>query len=252
MKYGKQIKKTIVILWLLIPVALVSYHYGPGRRVLAWHDAAELRQEARTAEAAGNWELAATKFNEAAAAVPGDDAEARLARDQLRLAQIGAAFQLGKLGDTLTDLRQFVEHVETNHGADSELAFDARDLLGRVHYQAMIALRLESAEEQAWMKHWELSRQNFRFLAEHSSTRRNDSDRKNLEVVIKSASLPTPPPPPAGGGGGGGGAIASLVPPPPTLTPPTAGAGAGPPDNRPRAPALKNAEVVPPEFELGS
>ena len=181
-----------------------------------------------------------------------DDASAAaLARDQLRLAQIRAAFQLGKLGDTLTDLRQFVEQVEQTHGPDSPLAYDARDFLGRVHYQAMIALRLESAEKQVWMKHWELSRQNFRFLAEHSPPARNGLDRKNLEVVIKSANLPPPPVPPAGGGGGGGAAL-TFTPPPPTPPPPTAGSGTAPPDSRPRAPTLNNSEVTPPEFELGS
>ena len=253
MKYGKQIKKALVVVWLLVPVALVSYHFGPGQEVLAWREASTLRDEARAAEQAGQWEQASAKYDEALAAVPPNDAaDARQARDQLRLAQIGAAFQLGKLDDTLSDLRQFVEHVEATHGPESEVALDARDLLGRVHYQAMIALRLESAEEQAWMKHWELARQNFRFLAEHSSTRRNELDRKNLEVVIKSANLPTPPPPPAGGGGGGGSVTVSLVPPPPTQTPPTTGGGIVPPDNRPRAPTLKNAEIIPREFERGS
>jgi hypothetical protein len=253
MKFARQWKKALVVLWLLVPVALVSYHFGPGQEVLAWREAQALREEARAAERAGNWESASAKYDEAFAAVPPSEAhDAELARDQLRLAQIAAAFQLGNLDDTLSDLRQFVEHVEARHGAESDLAMDSRDLLGRVHYQAMIALRLESAEEQAWMKHWELARQNFRFLAEHSSSRRNALDRKNLEVVIKSANLPTPPPPPAGGGGGGGGVTVSLVPPPPTQTPPAAGAGVVPPDNRPRAEALKAVEIVPPEFERGS
>jgi len=252
MKYARQLKKGLVVVWLLVPVMLLSYHFGPGQAALAWRESSALRDEARAAEQAGNWEQASARYDAALAAVPADDAAARLARDQLRLAQIGAAFQLGNLNDTLTDLRQFVQHVDEKHGPDSGLALDARDLLGRVHYQAMIALRLESAEEQAWMKHWELSRQNFRFLAEHSPARRNDLDRKNLEVVIKSANLPTPPPPPAGGGGGGGGVTVSLVPPPPTPPPPAAGGGVVPPDNRPRAPAVKSVEVIPREFERGS
>jgi hypothetical protein len=254
MRYGKQIKKGLVVVWLLVPVALVSYHFGPGQEVLAWREASALRDEARALEAAGHWEQASAKYDEALAAVPSHDAAAaQLARDQLRLAQIAAAFQLGNLDDTLSDLRQFIEHLEAMHGPDSEPAMDARDLLGRVHYQAMIALRLESAEQQEWMKHWELARQNFRFVAEHSSGRRNLLDRKNLEVVIKSANLPTPPPPPAGGGGAAGGFTISRLPPPPTQTPVAAGAaGVPPPDNRPRAPVLKNAEVVPPEFERGS
>jgi hypothetical protein len=248
------IKKWLILIWLLVPVALVSYHYGPGQRELAWREAAAFRAEAAVHEKNQHWEQAVAAYGKAVSAVPtfADDANAAtLARDQLRLAQLRAAFQLGKLDDTLTDTRQFVEYVEATHGADSQLAFDARDFLGRVHYQAMIALRLESAEKQVWMKHWELSRQNFRFLAEHTHANRNDWDRKNLEVVIKSANLPTPPPPPAGGGGGGGGAVAVTFT-PPTQAPPATGAGVAPPDNRPRAPTLNSSEVTPPEFERGS
>jgi hypothetical protein len=247
-------KKWLIILWLLIPVVLVSYHFGPGQRELAWREAAALRAEAVKHEKNQHWEQAIAAYGQALSAVPtsGDNASAAtLARDQLRLAQLRAAFQLGKLDDTLTDTRQFVEHVEATHGAQSQLAYDARDFLGRVHYQAMIALRLESAEKQVWMKQWELSRQNFRFLAEHSQAGRNHLDRQNLEVVIKSANLPVPPTPPPPAGGGGGAPVAVTFT-PPTQAPPTAGAGVAPPDNRPRAPTLNNSEVTPPEFEKGS
>jgi hypothetical protein len=250
----KVIKKWLIAIWLLVPVALISYHFGPGQRELAWREAAALRAEAVKHEKNQHWEQAVAAYGQAVSAVPtlSDDASAAtLARDQLRLAQLRAAFQLGKLDDTLTDTRQFVEHVEATHGVQSQLAFDARDFLGRVHYQAMIALRLESAEKQVWMKQWELARQNFRFLAEHSHANRNQLDRENLEIVIKSANLPTPPPPPAGGGGGGGGAPQVTFT-PPTQAPPTTGAGVAPPDNRPRAPTLNNSEVTPPEFEKGS
>ncbi|MCE9606290.1 MAG: hypothetical protein K8U03_15445 [Planctomycetia bacterium] len=249
MKYAKQIKKWLVLLWLLVPVALLSYHFGPGRQALAWQDAAKLRAKAGAAETAGHWEQAVAAYGEALSAVPSsnDDASAvAMSRDQLRLSQIRAAFQLGKLADTIADLEQFVKQTEATHGPASPVTLDARDLLGRVHYQAMAALRLESAEKQVWMKHWELSRQNFRFLAEHSPASRNGLDRKNLEVVIKSANLPQPPTP-SGGGGGGGAALAFVRP-----TPPTTGSGVAPPDNRPRAPTLNSSELTPPEFELGN
>lgn len=255
-KYARFIKKWLVVLWLLVPVALLSYHFGPGQQELAWREAAEARAAAVGFEKNQHWEPAIEEYAKAANAVPSlgnDGSSAALARDQLRLAQIRAAFQLGKLEDTLTDLGQFVEQVEATHGPTSPLGFDARDFLGRVHYQAMIALRLESAEEQVWMKQWELSRQNFRFLAEHTPPSRNALDRKNLEVVIKSANLPPLPPPPASGGGGGGGAAApTLFTPPPPNAPPTSGTTTAPPDQRPRAPTLNNSEVTPPEFELGS
>jgi hypothetical protein len=250
---AKTIKKWFVLVWLLVPVGLLSYHFGPGQRELAWREAAALRAEAAGHEKEQHWEQAIAAYGKAMNAVPavGDNASAAtLARDQLRLAQIRAAFQLGKLDTTLTDTRQFVEQVEATHGPESHLAYDARDFLGRVHYQAMIALRLESAEKQVWMKHWELSRQNFRFLAEHSGGKRNELDRQNLEVVIKSANLPPPPVPPTSSTATAASATTTFT--PPTQAPPTTAVNTAPPDNRPRAPTLNNAEVTPPEFELGS
>src|SRR4029079_4043868 len=113
-----------------------------------------------------------------------------LSRDQLRLAQIRTRFQLGKLEETIANLRSFADEVEATHGPASSIALESRELLGRVHFQAMIALRLESAEEAVWKKQGELARQNYLFLAEHSGPSRNGVDRKNLEVVIKSADLP--------------------------------------------------------------
>jgi tetratricopeptide (TPR) repeat protein len=249
------IQKWLIVLWLLIPVALLSYHFGPGQRELAWREAGASYTAAAEYEQQQHWEQAIDAYGQALNTVPTtaeDVSAATLARDQLRLAQLRAAFQLGKLDDTLTDTRQFVEHVESTHGAESSLAYDARDFLGRVHYQAMIALRLESAEKQVWMKHWELARQNFRFLAEHSPSNRNELDRQNLEIVIKSANLPTPLPPPTGGGAGGA-STATLTPPTTTPPPPIAGAGKTvTPDSRPRTPTLNNGELTPPEFEKGS
>lgn len=255
MRYAKQFKKWLILVWLLIPVGLLSYHYGPGRQALAWQDAAALRKQAAAAEADGHYEQAVAHYGQALGAVPTTDmnagdvdlSDSALARDQLRLAQIRSAFQLGDLAQTISDLDQFVKQVEATHGLDSPVTFDARDLLGRVHYQAMVALRLESAEKEVWMRHWELSRQSFRFLAEHSPPSRNLADRKNLEVVIKSANLPTPPVP-SGGGGGGGAALQPSQNP----TPPTTGSGVAQPDQRRLTPTQSISELIPPEFERGN
>lgn len=248
-------KKWLVLVWLLIPVGLVSYHFGPGQEALAWREADEHRNEALDLERGGNWEQAVDAYQQSLNSLPAFDDRDRasvLSRDQLRLAQIRTRFQLGKLEETIANLRSFADEVEVTHGPASSIALESRELLGRVHFQAMIALRLESAEEAVWKKQWELARQNYRFLAEHSGPSRNGVDRKNLEVVIKSADLPPEllPPPPAGGGGGGGGT-------PPTVPPPpNADANAittQPPDNRPRTPKQSLSELPPPpEFELGS
>lgn len=242
-------KKWFVLIWLLVPVALLSYHFGPGQEALAWREAQTHLAEARQLEHDGRWEQAVTAYQQTLGALPAHPQPAKdeaQARDQLRLSQIRARFQLGYLAESIAELRLLAEDVERTHGADSPLTFDVRDLLGRVHFQAMVALRLESAEEEVWKRHWELSRQNFRYLAEHTRGRRNHLDRQNLEAVIKSANLPEEAfASPSGGGVASTSALSTptktTTPPPPIVT-----------DNRITLAPPSNVEVTPPEFELGN
>lgn len=244
-------RKWLVLVWLLVPVALVSYHYGPGQEALAWREAQSHLDEARQFEKQGQWEHAVEAYQHALNTLPAHadpTPQATAARDQLRLAQIRANFELGHLVESIDELRLLADDVERTHGPDAPLLYDVRDLLGRVHFQAMVALRLESAEEEVWKRQWELSRQNFRFLAEHTTGKRNHLDRQNLEVVIKSADLPTEALAAPSGSGTGAGVLA----PAPTAAPATGNAQAAATDNRPRTKQNKLAPVDPPEFELGN
>lgn len=253
-------KKYLILLWLLVPVALLSYHFGPGQDALAFRQAQQHLEKARNLEAAGHFEEANEKYAQSLAALPivaEPSAKLRMSSDQLRLAQIRIGFRQGRLAETIESLNSLAADVERVHGPDSPLAYEVRDFLGRVHFQAMVALRLESAEEEVWLRHWELSRQNFRYLAEHTGSNRNQLDRKNLEVVIKSFNNPTPPTVAAAAATvatNTAGLNNLLAPPPPT---PPLGNGSGPPppvvnDARPRQPTPDVPEPVVSEFDLGS
>ena len=237
-------------------MALLSYHFGPGQDALAYRQSQQHLDAARQLEADGHYEEAIGAYSESIAALPASDepsADLALVRDQLRLSQLRCRFQLGLLAETLEGMHLLVADVEREHGADSPLAHDTRDFLGRVHYQAMMALRLESAEEEVWRRHWELSRQNFRRLAEHSDGARNDLDRRNLEVVIKSFNLPTPPTAAAAAAAAANTNGLNTVLAPPTVTPPVTGAGVPTTtDARPRQPTPDTPEPVANELELGS
>jgi tetratricopeptide (TPR) repeat protein len=182
------VRKWLVLGWLMIPVALLSYHFGPGQDALAFRQAQEQLAEAQQLEATGQYEEAIEAYAETLATLPAaseHDVDVATARDQLRLAQIRGHFQLGRLAETIESLNVLIADVERQHGPRSPVSYDVRDFPGRVHFQAMVALRLESAEHDVWRRHWELSRQNFRFLAENTTGNRNRLDRQNLEVVIK-------------------------------------------------------------------
>src|SRR5262249_14874331 len=89
--FAKTLKKWLVLVWLLVPVALLSYHYGPGQQALAWQEANAQRNLAVEAEQNSHWEQAIDAYGKAMHAVPSfanDSAAEALARDQLRLAQL--------------------------------------------------------------------------------------------------------------------------------------------------------------------
>ncbi|MDZ4851042.1 MAG: hypothetical protein SGI77_17280 [Pirellulaceae bacterium] len=130
-----------MLAWLLIPVVLVSYHFGPGQAALAYRKAQASLADAKILERDGHFDEAIERYGETLAALPQSDEPPpalALRRDQLRLAQIQARFQLGRLAETLESLNLLIDDVEREHGPNSPLAQDARVLLGRVHYQAMV------------------------------------------------------------------------------------------------------------------
>ena len=182
-------KKWLVLIWLLVGVGLLSYQAGPGQEALAWKYAKLRLKEAKEFQESGHYDEAIEKITESISTLPTPEEpeeDLLIARNKLRLAQLQNTFQLGKLAETLEGLILLVEEVEKEHGAQSEIAFEVREFLGRVYYHAMVALRLEAAEEAVWVRCFELARQNYRFLAENTKGSRNKVDRKNLEVVIKS------------------------------------------------------------------
>jgi hypothetical protein len=182
-------KKWIVLAWLLLGVAMLSFQAGPGQEALAWKTAREHFLEAGELHKEGHYDEAIEQYTESLTALPskdGTDEAVGTANHQLRLAQLRSRFQQGRLADTIEGLAVLAKEVEQEYGPRSDMAFETREFLGRVYFHAMVALRLEAAEKEVWIRYWELARQNYRFLAENSGRKRNPTDRKNLEVVIKS------------------------------------------------------------------
>lgn len=245
-------KKWFVLIWLLVGVALLSYHAGPGQQALAWKYAKAELQKAQELEESGHFEEAIEKLDDTMATLPTQDEpeeELQIARHKLQLSQLRNRFKLGHLAETLEGTMQLITDVEEVHGSHSEIAFEVREFLGRAYFQAQVALRLESAEEEVWIRFWELSRQNYRFLAENTEGRRNKTDRKNLEVVIKSFNEEILVPPVAAEGADTSGLAELLEEVPPTEE---EGEALQPNDARPRDAPEDFPELEEMELDLGS
>ena len=94
-------RKLFFYAWLLAPVALLAYHYGPGQAGLARDAAAEKIELAQQLEQKEDWREAVTAYDEALARLPATESATRW---QLRLARSKARMYSGELPEAISDL----------------------------------------------------------------------------------------------------------------------------------------------------
>ena len=178
-------KRWLLLLWLLVPLPVIVWHYGPGQQWLARDRAWSLIQLAQQAEQKKDWAGAEERFHGAAAALGNTDPTARMRLDlalvRERYRQGGAVEALDGADRILSD-RQFPEQP-------AEFQREARELAGRIHYYASWVMRLEGAQRELWMEEAELSRQNYRLLTEASfsagKTEFATTQQTNLESAVR-------------------------------------------------------------------
>src|SRR3954465_2606821 len=99
-------RKLFSVLWLLIPVGLIAYHYGPGQEKLARDRAAKQISVARAAEAREDWRAAHAAYAQALIELPENDTDARL---QTRLAQAKTRVYFGELPEAMEDVESILK-----------------------------------------------------------------------------------------------------------------------------------------------
>lgn len=180
-------KKLLTAAWLLLPVVLLAYHYGPGQAGLSRDLAAKALGAARQAEAKEEWADAAAHYADALAALPEADAARRL---RLRLAQANARLMAGELPEAKADLEGLLADVQRGNLGPA-LEAEVRSGLASAQYYAGWLMRVEGAATDEWMAETESARQHFRLLAEQASggqlagTGQAADYQKNLEAVVR-------------------------------------------------------------------
>jgi hypothetical protein len=181
-------RRLLAVVWLLIPVGLLAYHYGPGQTGLARDKVAGLVAQAKQQEAKENWKAAMQAYADAAAAVPESDRDTRL---KLRLAHGKARAMAGELPEALVDMEGLFEDA-AGQNADAELTREIRGTLAGLHYYAAWVMRLEGAGAEEWTLETEQARQHFRLLAEDAqaaSDKSSENYQKNLEATVRLARM---------------------------------------------------------------
>jgi hypothetical protein len=176
-------RKTILFaLWLLVPVVLLAYHFGPGQARLSSERAAKKIAEARQLEATEQWAEAAEAWTDALAATPADKTTQRL---QIQLAHANARIYTGELPEAMQQMESLLTEAQSA-GADAALQQEIRSSLASSRYYSAWLMRLEGGTTEEWLQQAESARQHFRLLAEETKgTTLASGYEKNLEATVR-------------------------------------------------------------------
>lgn len=176
--------------WLLLPVAGLAYHVGPGQEQKALDAVAKHVKAAEAAAADEDYAEAADEYNEALKLLPeGRTAEAR----KLRLEKAKAQMLAKQLPEAHADLKTLVDELAADPAADPKLVADARSAAANSQYYATWLMRLEGLGRDEWEPEVEAARQTYKLLAEEAAKRGDDAAAKkhteDLEAAVRLARM---------------------------------------------------------------
>jgi hypothetical protein len=177
----------ILVAWLMIPVGLGIWHYGPGQEHLQLDEVGGILAQADHLAAAGEWTDAAAQYDEALRRLPAD----RVAESQrIRLERAKAWMNAKQLPSAHADLQTLVEELKSDAKADPRFVNDARAALANSQYYMTWLMRLEGQPREMWEPEIESARQTYRLLAEDSMAKGDaDGIKKNREDLESSIRL---------------------------------------------------------------
>ena len=183
-------RKLALVTWLLVPVLVGAYHYGPGQKQLLLDDVAGILAEADRHAANAEWAEAEERYEAALNLLPPEQvAEAR----RIRLERAKAQMLAAKLPTAHQDLKSLVQELEEDGKADRRLLSEARSSLANAQYYMTWLMRLEGQPKEKWEPEIEGARQTYRLLAEQAEYDGNDEscqkNREDLESAIRLARM---------------------------------------------------------------
>ena len=179
-----------LIAWLIVPVLVFAYHFGPGQERLRLDDAARILADADHYAAAEQWAKAAASYEEALKILP---PERRADSMRIRLEKDKALMLAQQLPAAHEDLKALVEELSGDKNADPRLLAKSRSALANSRYYLTWLMRLEGLGKEAWEPEIEAARQDYRLLAEQAEslgdTTALHKNREDLESTIRLARM---------------------------------------------------------------
>jgi len=169
-------------LWLLIPLGLVAYHYGPGQEHLKLDHAEDNLSKARNAISNESWDEAISHYEEALTKLPADQVENQ---HRIRLEIAKAQMQSSGLPKAREDLAQLVSEINERPESPADLKEEALSTLANSRYYMTYLLKLEGQPASEWEPEIEAARQEYKLLAKTSDT--PERHKEDLEAAIRLA-----------------------------------------------------------------
>ena len=156
----------ILTAWLLVPLAVVAYHYGPGQKHMVVDDVGRLLKLAEAHAAAGQQLEAIDAYKQALTIMPEKMVD-KQQRVRLEMAKLQMTSQM--LPDAYLGLTALVEELRDDSQADPQFTREAQAALANSQYYLTWLLRLEGAPREVWEPEIEAARQTFREMAEDTA-----------------------------------------------------------------------------------
>jgi hypothetical protein len=193
-------RKILILFWLLVPVAVAAYHYGPGQQQMMVDEVGKTLREAEGFVEAGKTLVADGKQREAnvefAKAIDGfDDAIQNLPKEKvreiqrIRLAKAKALFSSQKNPTARTELGSLLDELtgEKAEAQDELLVADTREALAASQFYMTWLMRIEGLPRETWEPEAARSRQNYQTLAEDAEQANRPAAAKKAREDLESA-----------------------------------------------------------------
>jgi len=182
-------RRILLIAWLMVPIGVGAYHWGPGQQKMELDDVGGLLTQAKYLGDKGEWAKAVDTYNAALTQLP---AERTGDSQRIRLLRAKSQMMAEQLPEAHQELKALVGELQES-SADPKLLNEAREALANSQYYMTWLLRLEGESREVWEPEIEAARQQYRLLAEQAQDSGDQTLAKqhseDLEATIRLARM---------------------------------------------------------------
>lgn len=174
----------VIVGWLLIPVVVGLWHYGPGQEQVQLDTAAQILARADQCVAAEDWAGAVNQYDEALRLLPANKV---LEQRRIRLEKCKAQMLASQLPDAHAELGALIEELQSDPATPADLLAEARSTQAQSQYFMTWLMRLEGQPRELWGPEIEAARQTYRLLEEQAESDGDSTAAKKNQEDLESA-----------------------------------------------------------------